>query len=182
MLQEKDKKLFAKLAKYFKIDKNSKNIINDILELDEESLDSEFKEVVLHAMRVGFENGSQNEAFRLFKKHVLSNNLYWEVYKSVKVSSPTEINQNDIDSNIPETPNKEKEWSGEFVFDVPVVFVIDMDDIAKRLDKLNDIDIEELADEMDSIIDIEVPYNGFVDYDEEAAYETFVEEIKEFIK
>ena len=186
--KKKEKELIKKLGEWFFTKYKDDYDINDIAEdydpenyhdiiiLDDEVEDDDFRLAVTSAISNGKEMGAQNEAFNIFKKAVEScPNLFW---------LKTTGNQQSY-HNQGVLPDEEKDWTGQFIWDAPVAFIVSIEDMTPLLDVLGEITntygVGEIAEKLDAEIDMESPYNGFDDYDKEAAVESFIENIKELL-
>ena len=169
-LQKQHEEIFTKLGQYFHYNFRESpydvSKINGIIDLVDEMDVEDFKNIVLDASRTGQEIGAQNEAINIFK-NTLSKNpyLYWKIGNN--------------------------NWVGEFQWDVPIAFAISIDEMAQNLDKLSQVNtinkilykcnISDMVESLNAKINITEPYYGFTDFDNDAAYEIFVEGIQELI-
>jgi hypothetical protein len=196
-LEKQDKELLTKFGQWLYLEHKDNVDIDDIVEdydpsnvrhimmLVDDVEDDAFKEAVESAMRTGSEVGAQNEAFKIFRNEIEKNGyLQWKTTKSVEVPPEgTHVDPKDIDKNLtlrPSAPDEKHEWTGKFMWDTEVGFVLTISQVAERLDKIGE-SIGEIAEELEAQIDPSEPYYGMSDFDDESATERFIEEIHQIL-
>ncbi len=128
--------------------------VRDVNELAEQVDDDDLQRIADWAVSTGQEVGAEGEAYHMFERAIQGNRY---IYFRTKDGYDSDMN-----------------W------DVPVVFAVPLIDIVHLIEKDRDIassiSYSGWADHLeDAKIDIEEPYNGFTDYDDEAAQERFAE-------
>ena len=125
---------------------------DSIRELYRESDDDELKSAFTRAYANGLESGAMDEASRLLKRGVDSNKHIFFF--------------------------ADGKWTGDFTWDAPVALGATMAEILANLDELPHGEWEEI---LDAKIEVDEPYNGLSDYSDDAAAETFSEEVHELL-
>ena len=133
--------------------------------------DDELDRAMRDAVSTGHQYGAEAEAHNLFNKEVEGNPYlyFWQT------SSYDKENQR-------WSKLKKPKWSNQLAYDTPVAFAVSLDDIIPLLDDPNEIYNEGWYSSLDDAqINVEQPYNGFSDYDDDAANDRFLEGLHEFL-
>ncbi|RYD66195.1 MAG: hypothetical protein EOP83_05625 [Verrucomicrobiaceae bacterium] len=133
---------------------------DDIMQLQDEVHDGDLNSAGYNAISSGYEVGAQNEIHEIFKRSFESNR-YLYCYSE-----------------------EQKKWVKEMLWDTRVAVIAPIDEIVQEIGDDNDftqLNYDGWLEAKDEKFKPEFPHHGLTDSDDEAAQESFAENVSQFI-
>jgi hypothetical protein len=151
--------------------------IDDIIDLDNEVEDEDFRHVVQSAIASGLEAGAQNAAYKVFETAMERSD-----YLMFKTEKTPDLPAMARPGRYQHLASDTEQWTGEFQFDTEIAFVITKEQLAHSLDGFLDSDISNIAESLNAQIDMQEPRYGFDEWDQGVSKERFADDISELIE